>query len=158
MKYHENIVIDGTVKLLWKLIYNTLVPTCNNHAETDDTTHGSYWKWRGSKRTEAPDRTVPVVHPSALEAQRWETYNKGAPWRESREVTGCQGAVTIQDQDALQKRKASGLLRSKSHHELLYLWGEKIYASIFQSQLFSNLYMLIIHYCLVLFGNKSLSV
>lgn len=126
-------------------------------------------KWRGSKQTEAADRTATVVPPSALQAQRWETYNAGAPRRERGEVTGCQVAVTTRHQDSLQQRKESGLLRSKSHHELLYLWGGGKYAQIFQPQLFltficwrfSSLHcfiILIIHHCLVLFGSKSLSV
>lgn len=85
-----------------------------------------------------------VVLPSALEAQRWETYNEEAPWRESREVTGCQGAVTTQDQDSLQQRKESGLLRSKSHHELLYRWGTKKKSLDFSASAFSKFYMLMI--------------
>lgn len=56
----------------------------------------------------ASDRGTRQDSAGLFSHQLWRL--RGAPWRESREVTGRQGAVTTQDQDSLQQKKKSGLL------------------------------------------------
>lgn len=69
--------------------------------------------------------------------------SQGAPWKGSRGVTRCQGAVTSQGQRSLWWKKKSGLLRSKRDHELLDLRGKRK-TSIFLTSVFLNLCMLAI--------------
>lgn len=67
------------------------------------------WAW--GKQTEATERTVVVV---SYQRCRLSDENEGALWRGSREMTKCLGDVTNQNQDSLQQRKESGLLRSET--------------------------------------------
>lgn len=71
------------------------------------------------RRQQKGQRWLCPISSAGWEMRMKELFGEGAGrWQ-------CLCTVTNQNQDSLQQRKESGLLRSESWHELLYLWEGK---------------------------------